>query len=230
MYIIRVQNLNCPWPSHLQVPAHYCEPNLCAWVVQPVNTWSNIGFLIVAILILRNKNLHSNRYWFALLSFLVFIGSSAYHMTGTFWGKDLDIAGMLLLSSFTLSLSTSRLFKIKNSYFVILFFLLAASSIIIMHNERGGKFFMAFILLTIFLESIHVTKNKLHNLKKQDLLLAAGVFFLAMSLNILDMFGIYCLPTKLISLHALWHLISSAGVYLVTTYYCQKNESQDFIK
>jgi hypothetical protein len=53
---------SCPWyPVTEKVGApniKWCEETLCQWVSEPANTWSNLGYMIVAVIImyLVNKN------------------------------------------------------------------------------------------------------------------------------------------------------------------------------
>src|SRR4051812_3978212 len=113
---------NCPWAPLGQLPVHYCETNLCAWVVQPANTWSNIGYLIAAIMIYRQKNWSPVRLWVAVIVFILFLGSTFYHLSGTYIGRDIDVGGMLLLSAFVLGQTLSRSFKIpqRTTFFLTL--------------------------------------------------------------------------------------------------------------
>ena len=49
------------------------------------------------MLIIKNQYLSAVRFF--IISFCLFIGSTLYHMTGTYWGRDLDVGAMLVLSS-----------------------------------------------------------------------------------------------------------------------------------
>ena len=42
----------CPWPI-TEVLTNICERDLCAWVVEPGNTGSNIAYFLVGLWILR---------------------------------------------------------------------------------------------------------------------------------------------------------------------------------
>ncbi len=108
----------CPWPLSTQLAPHYCEPNYCAWVVQPINTWTNISYLLAAIFLFLNlqKKTTSDRYFFAAASAFLFVGSGLYHMTGTYWGHFLDLAAMLVLSGLMLSFTMVRYFNWPHRY------------------------------------------------------------------------------------------------------------------
>lgn len=212
---------NCPWPAATQLPQHYCEENLCAWVVQPINTWSNLGYLVVAFFILTQKNWNQDRYWFAFLSLLLFAGSTLYHMTGTYWGRDLDVGAMLLLSGFVLCLTLTRHLNLSRKYLTILVPVVASSSVLSIGTGWGGRVFVIQVLATALAEWNYAHKVKLPRELKKNLLHSLLLFLFALVLNILDMKRIYCLPKNdFINLHAIWHLLCAYCIFLIVKYYC----------
>ena len=216
-----MDQIQCPWASYGQLPAHYCEPNACAWIVQPINTWSNIGYLIVAFLILREKNWNSNKYWFSFLAAFLFFGSSFYHMTGTYIGHEFDLAAMLLLSSYCLSLSCGRLLKWKTPAQLGIFAFAFITSAITIDKFYGGDFFVGHLVIMFAMEFLYIRHKKLPANLKKTLGLALGIFIFALGLNLLDMTHTYCLPeNNFLTLHAIWHLLCAWCIYLGVRYFC----------
>ena len=43
----------CPWDGFTQAPPGFCEQALCAWVREPGNTWSNLAFIVAALVMYR---------------------------------------------------------------------------------------------------------------------------------------------------------------------------------
>ncbi len=220
---------SCPWgPLTNQLPVHYCESNLCTWVVQPANTWSNISYLIVAIVILRQKNLTADKYWFFIISFCLFIGSTLYHMTGTYWGRDLDVGAMLVLSGFVLSLTLVRFLNLKRHWV----WLIAGGSLMLSLPQigtglslGGGTIFVIQCLVASVVEILNFKKHGATVQQKKWLQWALGLFLFALVLNLLDMKRIYCLPdNNVITLHAIWHLICGYCIFLIAKYYSYINE------
>jgi hypothetical protein len=215
---------NCPWAPLGQIPVHYCETNLCTWVVQPANTWSNIGYLIASILIFRQKSWSPIRTWIALVVLFLFLGSTFYHMSGTYIGRDFDVGGMLLLSAFVLGQTLSRSYNIapKKTFFLTVgIFLISVPTLHGWIIPGGGAMFVLQIVLTSLLELIYSRKNPVSASVIKSLALAVGLFFFALILNLLDMNRIYCLPdNNVVTLHAIWHLICAYSIYLGAKYYC----------
>ncbi|MGZ3725004.1 MAG: ceramidase domain-containing protein [Pseudobdellovibrio sp.] len=213
--------MNCPWPSNTQLPPHYCEENLCAWVVQPANTWSNIGYLIVALMILRHKHWHTDKYWFSFVSILLFVGSTLYHMTGTYWGRDLDVGAMLVLSGFVLSLTLSRYLNFPKKYLFFIVPAISIASMVNIHAGWGGRLFVIQVVVTAIAEWAYAHTIRVPAHLKKSLIQALLLFLFALALNLTDMNRIYCLPSNnVITLHAIWHLLCSYCIYLVVKYYC----------
>lgn len=212
---------SCPWSPVGQLQTHFCETNLCAWVEQPANTWTNIGYLIAALLIFRQHNWKPERKWFAVIVFILFVGSTFFHMSATVIGRDMDLVGMLLLSSYSLSLTLARSYKFKPSQMYLVFAGLFLPSVPFIHQRLGGTIFLIQFLIAVLLEFIYSSKFPPPPKIKKSLVLALGLFLFALFLNILDMNAIYCLPeNNVITLHGIWHLVCGYCIYLLVRYYC----------
>ena len=44
--------MRCPWDSFRQSELVFCEASRCAWIKEPANTWSNLGYLAAALYML----------------------------------------------------------------------------------------------------------------------------------------------------------------------------------
>ena len=218
----------CPWERFPIYPStSFCEEQICGWVVQPANTWSNISYLIAAILIFTNKNFTSTKYWFAPVVLFLFVGSTAYHMSNTVWGHWMDLAGMLALSGLLLSLTIVRYFKLAPMYFLgLVTFIVGTSLPNIGVGKRGGLIFLIQCVAAAVVEIATFKRNNTSKEKRSWILRAVGLFFFALALNIIDMRQIWCIPQNhVITLHAIWHLICGYCIYLVAKYFCYKDEA-----
>lgn len=118
---------NC-YEDYLITPDCYCERlrgtkpgDNGVWIAQPVNTITNLWFVLVGLLIAYaadTKRLPSKEWWehnhnlmtqdrlyslvFALDACLVGVGSSFLHASFTTWGRQLDMIAMYLIASFVL--------------------------------------------------------------------------------------------------------------------------------
>lgn len=92
----------CPWSQFEPATLTFCEEGLCSWIRTPSDTWSNLMYIVVGILILylTKKEKRWNLYglgW-AISALAVGVGSFLFHATQTFWAEFLDITGMFLFS------------------------------------------------------------------------------------------------------------------------------------
>jgi hypothetical protein len=123
-------------PPATCMPDHcFCEPVVSAWIRQPINTWTNLAFILAAAMITLiaaldywsgtskqdNTNLMRTRWIYpaiyAYTAALVGTGSMFYHGTMVLYGQGLDILGMYLLSTFMALYNLSRVLKMRRATF-----------------------------------------------------------------------------------------------------------------
>jgi len=144
---------SCPWSEFTPDPFPFCEEQLCALVGQPANTWSNIGYLLVAVLIMRNPRFYCDKKYLASVCLALAIGSTLFHMSGSLWAKVLDVGSMLLLSSLTLSFTLRNRFSLSTTRTVMAFTFLCLSSFpFIAVGKWGGIIFLIHCAVCIGLE------------------------------------------------------------------------------
>jgi hypothetical protein len=99
----------------------FCEAIGAGFIRQPIDTWSNLAFVLVGLLILEDvlrssstrSNLLARRrvygfvYVFAVM--LIGLGSWFYHASLTFAGQWFDVMGMYLLGTFMVLYNVARL-------------------------------------------------------------------------------------------------------------------------
>jgi hypothetical protein len=102
---------SCPWSSLAPSTSRFCEDAVCGIIREPANTWSNIGFLVAGIAMLRlGPSAPRLVKRFAFVCFFMGIGSAAFHATGTYVGGLLDTAGMQGVAAFMIAANARRLF------------------------------------------------------------------------------------------------------------------------
>lgn len=206
----------CPWISNS--PFKHCEAELCAWVVQPGNTWTNIGYLIVAFLVFRASppERKSMRWLFITTSIFLFICSSLFHATGTVWGQILDMYTMLAFSMLFLSSALERVYQFTPRQTVFLYLGgMGLSFLYPLFLFSGKPVFGAELILAIGFESYLVRKGKGH-LHRKFFFQAIGVFAIALVCLYLDINRIVCDPNNhIFPLHGAWHFLAAWAIFLM---------------
>jgi dihydroceramidase len=117
--------LPAPWagwrPATCLPDACFCEPISDGFIRQPMNTWSNLAFVLVGLLILEDvlrpastrSNLLAQRRTYGVIYgtavILIGLGSWFYHASLTFIGQWFDVMGMYLLGTFMVLYNIARL-------------------------------------------------------------------------------------------------------------------------
>ena len=98
----------------------FCERPRDALLLQPANSWSSLGFVLVGFWIMlaprRNETAFAGwpALWFGFTAVVIGIGSFLLHATLTLWGQFCDVLGMYLLSGFVLAYGVQRWRRLSN--------------------------------------------------------------------------------------------------------------------
>lgn len=230
---------------------HFCEHNnLNDSLVQSSNTWSNLGFLIVSLLILfygikdfkSNKNNQSNLLLqYPIFSLIIglsilylFIGSFFYHASVTFIFQKMDQTGMYAI---LLSFMAYNVFRIWPEYkssdgktiSTYKYIILAYAVLNLMFftflwkiniNILYTSLAFSFIAFTI----IYNKKNPTIKLSRKMLLYSLYIYLFSMGFWMLDRKGIFCDPESVFQGHALWHILNAIVLMLIYLHYRVENK------
>ncbi|MCO5230553.1 MAG: ceramidase [Chitinophagales bacterium] len=226
--------------------ADFCEAGRPGLIKQPVNTFSNIGFVLVGLFIgwsqasghySQNKNLITQGLFFstffACLSVLLGPGSMAMHATTSRVGGFLDMLSMYLVASFIFSYAITRLMKWSNNGF-ILAFIFAMTVQLVVHNLDyevpvvgfiGSFCFGVFLILTAIIEFLNYIIHRPNIQIKYGIAsaLAMCVAFFVWNLSLSS--SPWCDPSSLIQGHGIWHLLNATSIYFLYRFYVsERNE------
>jgi len=221
------------------MPNHcFCEPVVSGLIRQPINTWTNLAFILAAagttlvasldlfgttekqdsINLMRSQWIYPATY--AYTAALVGIGSMLYHGTMTFIGQVPDILGMYLLSTFMALYNLSRTLKLKGLTFFGLYILvnitLGTTSTIWPESRRA--IFIG-ILLVILASELLARKRVSSQMSRKFLLAALTSLIIGCSAWLLDVNGMFCKPNNWFQLHSLWHIGMAAAIWFLYLYY-----------
>lgn len=212
----------------------FCEAPSGGWVVQPVNTWSNLGFVTAGLAVAAyaadrarlglTMGAHPGlAVTFAVVVVLLGPGSMAMHATQTRLGGHLDLLSMFLVSGFALAYAVMRLVRRGPGLFVALFPVLVVVGMVVLLTggrmpfvrHSGNAAFAVMILLAVVVE----VALWLRRTPRQDAAFGlASVAVLLVAYTVWQ-FGrrdhAWCEPESLLQWHGVWHVLCALAAYLM---------------
>lgn len=215
----------CPWDFLKPGTIQFCEAHLCSWVTEPANAWSNIGFLIAGVLILREAHQKKQNHliYFGWISIFIGICSGFFHASSTLLGQTIDFGSMFLLSTFMVVLNFSRWKKAwsKTLLFVSLGFLLISLLSLILIPSTGIPLFGFQFLLALFIELL-ISRNPHPPFSHRPLFILLSLFAVSLGIWVLDITGLLCVPSNhIFTGHSMWHLLNALAIFFGAKFYRQ---------
>ena len=209
------------------------------WIRQPANTWSNLGFIGVAILIVvlvsRCKGDEQNRlitypslsWLFAFGCLLTGVGSFFYHASFTFISQWFDVMGMYFSITFFLIYNLDRLYDLKPVKVYLAYFAMNGLLGLALYVIPEARRYLFATCVLLMVASIFYTQWRLNTpIKTKYILWSILGFGVAYVLWVLDLKHIVCEPHSLWQLHSVWHLLSAASALFIFMYYLSEEEKQ----
>ena len=193
----------------------YCERISAGFWAEPFNALSNISFFVVAIVIWSlGKRLKVLSLPIKLLISLIVaiaIGSTLFHTFATNWAKLLDVLPIGLFQLAYLWIYSRRVIKLPTIRILLLVVLLLSSMIIVAHFPHLLNRSIAYAPGLSVLLGLGLYHWQQHQPERGLLLLAAGIFLVALFFRTIDQ-GICA--TFPLGTHFLWHLLNGVVLYL----------------
>jgi hypothetical protein len=230
----------------------FCEAARDALILQPSNSWSNLGFVFFGLLAawqityrkdaIVQHNAFSKSTFFAkfLTSMMVLLGpcSMAMHATETSLGGLFDMNSMYLIAGFMVSYASVRYFKLNHVYFVLIYAIcmLFGNVSPMAHHFINIDFFLGNLafgfmcFLGVLIEFLNIHKYKVH-VEKRYIIFCVLSFVVAF---IIWNFGVdgscFCDPYSPFQLHAVWHILCALAVYFLFRFYTSEDETKTSIR
>jgi hypothetical protein len=220
----------------------FCEDNPSGNIRQPINTWSNIGFMFVGVVILAllPRNLSGGATlnnpiqvvsFFSVLygMFVIFLGpgSMFFHASLKKWGGWIDNMSMLFWISFVLIYTIGRIARLDVGIVIVIFlaFNILAGVVTWLKDGWGTPIFAGVVGLWGLLEVIIViatlASGSINGVTREGgwLLLTAIFFGLAFVVWWFSQTGRpLCNPRSILQGHGLWHLLAAACTFTIWQY------------
>ena len=215
----------CPWTEFEPSTLRWCEAQLCAWIREPANTYSNLAFILAGAWILFHYRDAVTRHVRLLGYFSIVLGfmSGLYHASGTFFGEHLDFSSMFLLSAFFVSANSARLWDwhLRKFRIVALAILFVSMAVLAQVKQAGIALFSIQIYTAMGLEA-YMWWKKRGLIHYRSLLVAYALLGVAYAIWWLDKLKIVCDPDiHFISGHAVWHVLNGCAVVAIARFYSQ---------
>jgi len=221
----------------------FCEEFRDGLIKQPVNTWSNVGFLGTGLYVAwtlgtarheKQNNPLTRTIFFPTLYACIVVylgpGSMAMHASGAHLGGFFDMISMYLIASFLVAYGLQRRYQLKALPFAALF-AAALTSCIWAHWQPyhvgfdffGVTAFAVYLTVGVLLELSNVrAKGASHQSRWVYLSLGALLFGVAVWLPSKTGAPL-CAPRSLFQGHAVWHLANAAALYFLFRFYVSEH-------
>jgi hypothetical protein len=215
----------------------FCEPVRSGAIRQPVNTWSNLAFILTGLGVIgmgihdlsqasRSDTCNPMRHKFVypavygVVTILIGIGSIFYHMSLAFAGQVMDIISIYLLTSFMLLYNLSRMRRMGNRAFVGLYLLsnVLLGFISIRVPVLRRYIFLA-LLVAVLVSEVVIRRKRRPRMKVVFMVAALVSLVLGCTAWILDVSRVVCAPDSWLQGHAMWHVFMAAVIGFMYLYY-----------
>lgn len=224
-------SLSCPWSSFAPGTLQFCETQLCAWIVSPAETWSNIPYLLIGLGLwfsgVKNHDVRARVFGF----FAVVVGlfSFLYHMSHIDWLEIMDLGSMLFLGIYLLRENTARLGWLSPDKKTSFDLVLGAFSFFLVAYLEGTDRIMVFgslVTVALWFEALIWVRTR--RLKERDLIeyrfliVSLAIFLVSLTFWILDFTRLWCEPSNHYwSGHAIWHVLNAFCFWTLYRFYRQ---------
>jgi hypothetical protein len=211
----------CPWQDWSPATLRFCEEMLCGSVRQPANTFSNIAFIFVGILILGKQKKWNPFSLMGIASVAIGISSGIYHASMTYFWQFFDVSSMfmLILLALTFNLVRGKILPRKlftKAYLSMLFFSMV--TMFFLQGQSGEWIFASQVVILILTEIKILRQGEKASYK--FFIKAICVFFLAFLIWVGDIQGWWCDPSNhILQGHAIWHILNACVIWLLYCFY-----------
>lgn len=212
----------CPWYQAQQTygapNVNWCEATRCSWINEPANTWSNLGFLFVGILLIkRMATAPAARFgWVVIVMGLL---SAVYHATNNYLTQYFDFVGMALMTSYLIAAAFGRLTQGRIGSFGAVYGAAFSVNLIALmcFDITNTPIQMMLGLNVLAILTVEIAAGWREGSLRRYGVFAAGMAVLALAQVFaqIDLRRIHCeADHPWLHGHVLWHILCAVGMYL----------------
>lgn len=216
-------------PSTCMPDSCFCEADRGGGVRQPANTWSNLAYVFLGLLILgagvrpgaanpfRSDPAHVWAY--GLTAVALGLTSAWFHASLTFLGEWFDGMSMYLLVSLLVAHNLRRGGAVGRTGFLAAYGVLGVASGLflafspVLRKESFGALVASLVVAEVW------ARRRSAALDGRWFAAAFASFIVAFGIWLLDYYRIVCSPGSLLQGHAVWHLLCAGTIGLLFLYY-----------
>lgn len=220
----------CPWSGWTPPNVDWCEDELCSWIVNPADTWSNLAYLFFGLVMWRAARRARNPrlVLFGPASIVVGVGSFAYHASYTYFLQFFDFVGMFVFCFTVITSNALRLGWIgvtrQWAFFgagVVLF----SAAVPLLSQTTVPIQSLVAVLIAGILAQEFVLRRRDRGGSQADyrpFATALGLLALAAAASLADVTRVWCDPgNHWLQGHAVWHLLTATALYALFNFYAR---------
>jgi Ceramidase len=222
----------CPWVELRQAGGlpnvKWCEETLCSVVAEPANTWSNLAYLLVAVLLFQAARSEKERTlkFFAPAAFWVGITSLVYHATVSFLTQVFDFWGMYIYFLLILFLNLVRFGALKKEqFFKVLWLVVFAFTGLTVAVAKAGlpiQGIVGLLLVSALVTEVLATRRATEKVSHKAFGVAIVFIAVAAAFSASDASRAFCdRESHWIQGHAIWHCLGAVALYFSYHHYTQ---------
>lgn len=212
----------CPWSDWQPGTVHFCERRLCASIVEPSNTWSSLGYVVLGLLMLGRERT-AVPLAVAAAQIMIGVGSFFFHGTGTFAGEVVDQIGMFMLSVLILAATAAQHFSWSGRQTVAVYVggVVVSTAAILVVGPAGIPLFGVQLAAGLGGQVWLWRRTPAGDRAVfRPFFVGIGIFLCSFAIWITDISGLVCDPDNhLITGHAIWHVLNAFSIWQLGSFY-----------
>jgi 4-amino-4-deoxy-L-arabinose transferase-like glycosyltransferase len=204
----------------------FAENQICGPITEPANAFSNIIFIVIAVLIFRHPSCVKNSFiGYSLVFSSLFIGASSFflHATSSYLGNFVDRASILYLMCTVLLCGLSKRYRLENYLTLCCTIVVWLLLSLCMWLLPSIGLITIGLVIVVYLIREYQDKSLQHGHLTQ----ALAIFILGWIAWWLDIKKVWDIDSieHIFNGHVLWHICSAIAIYFLFLHHTQENQN-----